>query len=168
MKALGAYDEKLDAQLEDLYRGRFGTRDSRGTPVPTEGDGQWDTGDVAILPDDITLDQAAPLKRGAERMGSLKLGHRLPRLPMPPKDERVHASKFVFLDVSGRGRSQGSRNPPLASSWDGAVRLATNEEALYRSWTPRYWPVESAKGKKTGLPYRDEDKDKPADFRVPP
>ena len=55
----------------------------------------------------------------------------------------------------------------LVSDWSGGIRPASNVEALYRSWETRYWALRQGKGR-SGLPYRDEDENKPASFKIPP
>lgn len=166
MKAIGAYDEKLDQQLSDLYAGRFGSR--RKTDI---GSNNTDIGGpTVILPDNMDPDEALPKHPRAHQLGTLKLGNRLSVKPVPMKKERTHGSKFIFLDTSGRGKIGMGRNPSVTATWDGRVKFSTNEEVLYRSWTPRYWTLKKvSKGSTSNKPYADDDRDKgPATFRLTP
>jgi hypothetical protein len=163
-KAAGAYDERIDQQMEDLYRGRFGAR--AGTDY---GRVDWETGPrAALLPDSRTPDEAMPRHPRAGNMGKLRIGSIPSPVAPPARADRALKSKFVIRDVSGvRGRRAEGVNPALTSDYSGALRLASNKEVLHRSWTPRYWAVEKLKSA-NGLPYAEEDEDKPAGFRLPP
>lgn len=206
MKAAGMYDERLDAQLEDLYKGRFGApnwkkamaagpktasaiaaeaspgagagagavpakragakRDAAAAAVAVSSGEDFDAGvKYQLLPDDQVPDDAMPVAR---RVGTvLRVGHRLPIVPPPPKAQRTHDSKFVIRDTSGRRNAKTVRNPVLTSDFSGAVRLASNVEAVYRSWETRYWAAERVKGA-AGYPFADEEADKAAKYRIPP
>jgi len=166
MKAVGAYDEKLDQQLSDLYAGRFGSR--RKTDI---GHTDFDIGGpTVILQDNMEPDEVLPKHPRANQLGTLKMGQRLQVKPFPKKSERTHGSKFIFLDTSGRGKHGMGRNPSITSTWDGKVQYSNNEEVLYRSWTPRYWSLKKvAKGSTTNRPFADDDKEKsPSTFRLSP
>jgi hypothetical protein len=188
MKASGRYDTRLDLQMEDLYAGRFGTSNDKSLPnaggkglaAAAEGIDGWDPSldrgvKYQLLHDDEDPDIAMPLKTdgdGARYRGhELRIGHRLETIKPPAKATRVHDSKFVFRDVSGpRKRTPEGRrsNPFISSGWDGKVALASNTEALYRSWEPRRWALREVKGKTTTFPFKDEDAHKPANFRLKP
>ncbi len=157
------YDEGADAQMEELYRGRFGSR-----RASSHGQTDWSVGPQAtLLPDDQMPDDVMPKMTRAANLGALRVGHGLARLPVPPPSSRTHGSKFVFRDISGPRPDAARRNPALTADFSGAVRLATNKEVLYRSWTPRYWSVDKMRGR-DGLPYADAEEDKPASFHLPP
>jgi hypothetical protein len=187
MKATGRYDTRLDAQLSDLYSGRFGTPVTRGaedrdaSPAATlaaasaAADAAEARGEAlpredmqlgnswAVLPDDLALDKAMPL-RESWRGVQLRQAHKLPNVPPPPRTARpVHDSKMVFRDISGRGGQHGRLiNPLLVSDYDGACRPATNRETLYRSWVSRYWSVAKAHPQSSRMwPFADKDADKP-------
>ena len=104
----------------------------------------------------------------------LRMGHHLPRLPLVAKADRAaFDSKFVFRDISGRGKVQGKVfNPLITADYDGTTRLATNRETLYRSWEVRYWGITKSSKRSANLwPFSDEDADKPRQkggYRLPP
>lgn len=184
MKASGRYDERIDAQMSSLYAGRFGSPAYGAAAMPARGadaphpDADFYTNNASsALQDDVEADEALPFTaRARSALGAgtvLRVGHALPRLPAPPKAARLHDSKFVFRDISGRARSDARLlNPLLTSDWSGASRAATNTETLYRSWAPRYWTVDRASPKSAkNYPFADEDADKPRakdGWRVPP
>ena len=181
MRATGRYDERVDAQLSEFYSGRFGSPAYGASAMPAggRGDDGFGIGNAhMMLPDDVEPEDAMPPSaRARSRDGAgtvFRIGHGLSKLPVPPKAARVHDSKFVFRDISGRARNNARLlNPLVTSDWDGATRPATNQETLYRSWEARYWTVDRAsKGSpEKGLPYADADAEKPRaknGWRVPP
>ena len=173
MRASGRYDERLDAQLTDLYSGRFGSPIAKpklsaaeaaaeaaaaASAAPYSEAKQEAGNSYNLLRDDEDPDAVMPL-RAAPVGNALRVGHSLPRLPLPPKAARAHDSKFVFRDVSGRGRL-GARAPLVVGDVDGAVRLASNKETLYRSWHTRYWSLaETSKDSTKGWPFADAEED---------
>lgn len=167
MKASGRYDERLDAQLADLYKGRFGTIRERENWQNEQDVGiSWHA-----MADDILPDDAIPINRQIEKRGGqvLRIGHRLPKKEVPSKEARVHDSAFIFRDISGKQKNNARRaNPLIASMWDGSLRAASNSETLYRTWEVRYWTADKIKGDK-GFPFPDEEEHKgPATFSLPP
>lgn len=188
MRATGRYDERIDAQLSDLYAGRFGTPSGKATRLPAAVEAEAAGGvfsepmDVGpkgnMLHDDEDPDVALPFSDAVKRAGGpvgnvLRVGHGLPKVAVPAKAERVHDSKFIFRDISGRARNPARLyNPLVTSDFDGTTRLASNKETLYRSWATRYWVPSRgspASTKNWPFPDADEDKPRPADgFRVPP
>lgn len=158
MKASGRYSSHLDSLLTEFYKG--GQRFQKHN---TENWGpDYDLGvNYTIMADDQMPDDVYPIRRrdGAQ----VRLGHKLPKLPVPPRSERLHHSRFVFRDISGR-KQRGMHQALLKirmSDFNGDVRPATNLEALYRSWEGRYWSIEQRKGR-GGLPFYDEDANAPA------
>lgn len=196
MRASGRYDERIDAQLTDLYAGRFGSPSAGADRMPPAQAAEeaaavglhrpqaplpGDSLDIgpkgALLHDDEDVDEVLPPSPRAAATGDahtvLRVGHTLPRLPTPPKAARVHDSKFVFRDISGRGSNNARLvNPLVASGWDGATRPATNRETLYRSWETRHWtPARDAKGSTKNWPFADAEADKErkrGGYHVPP
>ncbi len=184
MRASGRYDERVDAQLAELYSGRFGSpaygaaampARAAGAPAPDLGFNVGNSGE--LLTDDVEpADAMPPSARARSRDGAgtvLRIGHRLPTLPVPAKAERVHDSKFVFRDISGRSRNNARLlNALVVADWSGATRPATNTETLYRSWGTRAWAVErSSKASAAGFPFADAVANEPRKkdgFRVPP
>lgn len=119
-----------------------------------------------LLQDDQLPDDVTPRRRLTG--GVFRTRHGLRKVTPPPKSARTLDSKFVFKNISGRVRDRvPHRGPMIISDFDGAVRPATNMEALYRSWEGRHWGLDEAKGK-TGLPFKEEDAGKPADFNIVP
>ena len=186
MKASGRYDARLDAQLSDLYSGRFGTpvtagaadRDASPRDIATAAAAEADAAAAAgerlpeedmqlgnsslFLRDDEVPEHAMPQRTGVPGH-TFRQAHRLPPIAPPPRTSRpVHDSKLVFRDISGRGGQHGRLiNPLLVSDWDGACRPATNKETLYRSWVARYWSIARAhKGSTKMWPFPDGDEDK--------
>ena len=187
MKASGRYNTRLDAQMSDLYSGRFGSpvtagaadRDAapadiaaaaeaeadaaaaRGEALPAE---DMQLGNSALLlRDDEVPEHATPLLQGVPGH-TFRQAHRLPPIAPPPRLKRpVHDSKLVFRDISGRGGQHGRLiNPLLVSDWDGACRPASNKETLYRSWVSRYWSIARAHaGSSKMWPFPDKEEDKP-------
>ncbi len=180
MKASGRYDERIDAQLSEFYSGRFGSpkHGSAAFKGSSDPNASFNVSNASsMLTDDVDVDDVLPLSRAARSSDGagtvLRIGHRLPTLPPPPKSERVFDSKYIFRDISGPSRKNGrSLNPLVSAGWDGVTRPATNRETLYRSWETRYWRAERASPNSADtLPYDDADADKPrlkAGFRVPP
>lgn len=183
MKASGRYDERIDAQLSDLYANRFGSPGHSEDRMPLPARGYSEPLDLGpkgtMLHDDVEPDEALPPTARA-RSGSgpgtvLRIGHHgLPRVAAPAKAARVHDSKFVFRDISGRARNNAKLlNPLVTADFDGSARLASNRETLYRSWETRYWtPARASPASSKGWPFADaeEDKPRPADggYRLPP
>ena len=166
MIASDRYNPKADELLQQLYRGKSGGTSARGDNWAPH----FDVGvSFNVMPDDQVPDEAYPVRRLAGT--KLRVGHTLPRLPWPPagdRKERKHKAKFVFTDVSGgRTNSKQYGRAMLVSDWSGAIRPASNVEALYRSNETRYWSLEAGKGR-SGLPFADEDAHKPASFKIPP
>ena len=179
MRATGRYDERLDAQLTDLYSGRFGSPIAKpkqsvaeaaaaaaaaataAAAEPSSGEGKLEYGNsFAVLQDAEPLEAAMPLRSGPVG-NALRVGHNLPRVALPPKAARAHDSKFVFRDVSGRGRLR-AKDPLVVSDVDGAVRPASNRETLYRSWHPRAWThAQSSRDSTKGWPFGDAEEDAP-------
>ena len=173
MRASGRYDERLDAQLTDLYSGRFGSpiakprqsaSDAAAAAAAAPSDfteGRQEFGNsYALLQDEEAPGHAMPLRAGPVG-NALRVGHSLPRLALPPKAARAHDSKFVFRDVSGRGRLR-AKDPLVVSDVDGAVRPASNRETLYRSWHPRAWThAQSSRDSTKGWPFGDAEEDAP-------
>jgi hypothetical protein len=189
MKASGRYDERLDAQLSDLYSGRFGTPVARPHLSPEDAYKDAKKGAAArakagerfhdnlelgnsflLLKDDEDADNAMPKKGHSGTQ--LRVGHAFPRVPVPPPASRAHSSKFVFRDISGGGKANWRLvNPLITADFDGATRPSTNKETLYRSWHTRYWSVKnSSKESSKGYPFSDGSEDatrKKYGFRVP-
>ena len=172
MRASGRYDERLDAQLTDLYSGRFGSPVARPKLSPAEAaaeaaaapstysEGRQETGNsYLLLRDDEDPGLAMPL-RPAPVGNALRIGHSLPRLALPPKASRAHDSKFVFRDVSGSSGRREARGQLVVGDVDGAVRPASNRETLYRSWHTRYWSVaQSSRQSSKGWPFGDAEEE---------
>ena len=167
-KAAGMYDERLDQQMEDLYRSRFGSR--RHSELESGGK----KGDLGvkydILQDDQTPEDALPVRKMRSSAGGLRIGHALARISPPPLEGRVHGVKLFFRDISGSKTDDSKRNPILASDYDGSVRYASNMETLYRSWGKRRWMMKTAsKGSKLGYPFSDKEANKgPSTFKIAP
>jgi hypothetical protein len=167
-KSAGMYDERLDQQMEDLYRSRFGSR--RHSEIESIGR----KGDLGvkydILQDDQTPDDAMPVRKMRSSAGGLRVGHSLSKIPPPPLEGRVHGVKLFFRDISGSKTDDSKRNPVLTSDYDGSVRYASNIETLYRSWGRRRWMVKDVnKNSKLGYPFADKDTNKgPSTFKIAP
>ena len=183
MKASGRYDERIDSQMSEFYGGRFGSPVYGSAAMPKNPSGHhpdegFNIGNGhSMLTDDVHVDEGVPLTSAARRPEGagtlLRVGHRLPTLPTPPKAERVFDSKFIFRDISGRAKNNArTLNPLVAAGWDGVTRQATNKETLYRSWETRYWGVDKASaGSTKHWPFADKNADKARDkkgFRVAP
>ena len=189
MKASGRYDERLDAQLSDLYSGRFGTPVARphlsaeatynaakaGAAKRAEAGETFHENlemgnSFLLLKDDEDPERAMPRKGSGGLV--LRTGHSFPRIPVPPLKDRVHKSKYVFRDISGRGVANWRLvNPLVTADFDGVTRPATNTETLYRSWHTRYWAQSRvSKGSSKGMPFADADANKARrknGFKVP-
>ena len=157
MIATGRYDPAADELLQQLYYGAAAKTSDNWAP-------DYDLGvNFNIMQDDQMPDDVYPVRRRGGNV--LREGHKLPKLPTPPRAQRPLKSKFVFRDVSGSSSSRN--NTYVMSGWDGTRRPATNTESLYRSWQNRHWSLAVSKGK-VGMPFEDGDGDKPANFRLPP
>ena len=158
--------------MEDLYRSRFGSRRQAeaGASGAAPGAGADLGVRVEFLRDDQTPDEAMPLRRRAASLGGLRVGHALAPLPRTrPAEGARFGAALMFRDISGARREASKANPVISSDVSGRVRLASNEQTLYRSWGVRRWTVDrQSRASSRGLPYADEDKDKPASFRLAP
>lgn len=180
--AAGMYTTRVDDMLDQMYGDRFkkpGNASSRASRLsrdrdagagPAGGEDNWrpdfDLGvNYELLKDAQRPDDVYPRTR--THGTALRMGHRLVHRAPPPRKERVHASRFVFLSTSGRSNDKRAGRPMTVAEWDGRVHPATNTDAIYRSWETRYWRLEDAKGS-TGMPFADDEADKPASYRVAP
>jgi hypothetical protein len=159
MIATDRYSTKVDEALNELY-----TRKPNADKKPWKPD--FDMGiNYVILKDDQIPDDVVPVVRKTGTV--LRRGVSLPVIAQPARSDRIHASKFAIRDISGRKNNKVPNPHVSIGDWDGSVRPATNVEALYRSWEVRYWNASKVKSK-SGLPFTDEDANKPAHFRVTP
>lgn len=133
MIATGRYLTAADTLLQEIYRGSAGSKEARGDNWKPE----FDLGvNFNIMQDDQMPDDAYPIKRTGGTL--LRQGHPLPRVEPPAgeRGDRKHKSKFVFRDVSSTRRRNKMRYSAtealLVSDYDGAIRPASNLEALYR------------------------------------
>jgi hypothetical protein len=164
MVASGRFTTKVDKVLQQLYDDKFLNPDGSSPHENWKPD--FDQGvNYNILQDDQIPDDVVPKKREVGNV--LRLGHYLPKVAPPKKAERVHDSKFVFLGVSGRRNNKTRGRPMIVSDFNGDLRPASNRESLYRSWETRHWTVDAVKGK-AGMPFADEDADKPAKYYLAP
>lgn len=161
MIATERYHAEADELLTQLYAGSDAANVRSDNWAP-----DFDMGvNYNVMPDEQMPDDAYPVVR---RSGALlRAGHTLPRLPTPPRTERRMKSKFVFRDISGARSNSATGRAQLVSDWNGALRPASNMEALYRSWETRYWGAGRIRGK-SGFPFADEDAHRPASYRMPP
>ena len=158
MIASGRYDPSADELLQQLYYGAAAQSSDNWVP-------DYDMGvNFNVMPDDQMPDDVYPVRRRSGNL--LREGHKLPRIPVPPRAQRPLKSKFVFRDVSGSG-ARSKSEAFVVSGWDGKRRPASNTEAIYRSWANRHWSLAATKGR-AGMPFADADADKPANFRVAP
>lgn len=165
MIASGRYTTKVDKVMAQLYDGKFKDEATGASPFENWGP-DFDAGvNYTVLRDDQMPDDVTPVRRVVGNV--LRIGHHLPRLPVPAKASRLHDSKFVFRSISGRRNNAARAIPLVTSDMDGTLRPATNLEALYRSWETRHWSAADIKGR-AGLPFADADAHKPARFRVAP
>lgn len=170
MIAAGMYSNVLEQYLLQIYGGDgpWAKEASR-----TENFGpDFDIGvNYNIMQDDQMPDDCYPVIRRGGNI--LRRGHVLPRIAQPPVSERLHKSKYAFMDVSGdrKNHRYGKKLKLRMSDYDGTIRPATNKDLLYRSYEGRYWTMELEKGK-NGMPYKDEDAIAPAHgdkgYRIPP
>jgi len=83
------------------------------------------------LPDDVLPKWNAPPR-------APKLHHRLPKVPVPPREERVFKAKYVFKDIN---ESSGDAAHLRVVDYDGTVRPSTTEEAASRTWRMQRWNI---------------------------
>ena len=173
MVATGRVNADVDRLLRELYGSKFapGARSLAAADAgaaaldEARGAGAFDRGvRYTLLRDDQLPDDVMPVRRAVGNV--LRQRHALPVRPPPPPAARAHGSKFAFKDISGRATDRTRPRTVIISDFDGAVRGATNAEALYRSWQARVWGLDESKA--GGLPYDEADADKPANFRVAP
>jgi hypothetical protein len=164
MIATGRINRDIDAVLIKLYGTKFAPENRFEPSENWRPD--FDQGvQATFLADDQMPDDVMPIRR---TVGSvLRNRHHFKKVTPPRKDARVHDSKFVFKNISGRVKDKTRPRPMIISDFDGRVRPASNMESLYRSWETRYWTLDEAKGR-TGLPFKEEDAHKPADYRLVP
>ena len=132
----------LDDLMSEMYGGRFQDLTLTGadaTPQDETADvdeeRNTDQGvQVEMLQDDMDPEDVVP--QLPFEVPAVRLNHGLRKVAMPPKSERVMASRYSVTDISGRANS---RRPIRLVDWDGSVRPATMKEELYRSDVPRYW-----------------------------
>lgn len=161
MIATKRYQTVLDDLVQEIYRG--GVRDSA---EKQDFKPDFDMGvNFHVMRDDQMPDDCYPVIRTQGNI--MRQALTLPKLPPPERAARKHASKFVFKDVSGRSDNLRHDRPLTVSDYDGSIRPATNQEALYRSWATRNFKLERVKTK-SGLPFTEDEAHKPASYRVPP
>lgn len=127
LKASGRYRTELDELLTKLYAG------TRAEEALNEtGEVRNDGINVKILKDDQLPDDVFPQHRLPANALPVRVG--LPKLDLPPQEERTHKSKLAFTDISAE-----KKDPKAVRvvDWDGTARAATPTERLYRTWTPR-------------------------------
>lgn len=186
--AAGMFTSRIDDILEQMYGDRFkkhGNASSKGSRLakalgalphagvaapPVGGQDNWqpdyDLGvNYEMLRDDQEPEDMMPVRR--KHGTTLRMGHRLRDRPGPPRETRTHASRFVFVSIAGRKNDKRGGRPMTVSEWDGRIHPATNRDAIYRSWETRHWDVKAGKGT-DHMPFKDEDADKPAKYRVAP
>ena len=176
MRASGRYDERLDAQLTDLYSGRFGSPVARpklsaeaaaaeaaAAAAPSGfSEASQQLGNSNALLHDADEPNTVMPKLKHPLGTSIRMGRTMPPIKLPPKAARVHDSKFVVRDVGGRGRLGAARGQLVVGDCSGAVRVASNKETLYRSWHTRYWAAgEVSPGSTKGWPFPDAEENEP-------
>lgn len=153
MVATGRFTTKLDAAMCDLYgtnvhfaaKPKLPGADNTAAANASETAENWkpdfDQGvGYNLLQDDQMPDDVMPIRRTVGNV--LRVGHHLPRIPPPAKAARLHDSKFVFRDISGKRAAKPSRGGLIVSDYDGSIRMPTPTEVTYRSWQPRHTDLE--------------------------
>ena len=172
MIATGRYSAAIDQHFVELY----GEGDWKAVAASPENQENWapdfDMGvNYNILRDDQLPDDVYPVVRKGGNV--LRRGHVLPKLAQPPREERLHKSRYSCTDISGNRKNgrHGKQLKVRVADYNGEVRPASNMEALYRPGQSRYWGIEREKGP-NGMPFKEEDAKAPAHgpkgFVIPP
>jgi len=144
---------RVAVTLPTLPRPPKANRKPRAKAAGKEGDGKG-KGDAAAAPD------TNPSPKAAAGAGA--------GAAVAPVASRVHDSKFLFRSISGRkDNARQAGVSQVVADWNGDVRVATNMEVLYRSWSGKRFSLAQVKSR-GGLPFREEDAHKPVSYRSAP
>lgn len=192
MVAAGMYSTALEPYILEVYgNGPWEAEAAKGAPPASgpdahvsgrpgagaAGEGEnwgpdFDIGvNYNVMRDEQMPDDVYPVIRRGGNI--LRRGHSLAPRPQPARADRLHKSKFAFMDCSGARHNHRYKAElkMRVSDYDGTVRPASNMDLLYRSYEGRYWSLEHEKSK-AGMPWKNGDDEAPAHgrkgYRVPP
>ena len=137
MVATGRYRDEADSLMTQMYAGRHEFND----PEPSTDQGIH----VALLKDNQLPDDVHPVNPATMRGRVVRLPVATPPLEQPAKADRKFNSKFAVLSIGAGGNR---RDKCIVVDYDGSVRQCSEQEHLYRSWTPKYtMPARAAANK---------------------